>query len=92
MKKLFAAYPELLMVDTTYKLNDLWMPVFLQLVQYGNGESEIISVFVIANENSETLTCLLDMFKKHNPNWVKTHTVLYDKDFIEWSVYTTIFP
>ena len=92
MKKMFDAYPELLMVDATYKLNDLRMPVFLQLVQDGNGESEIISVFVMANEDADTITALLQIFKQHNPAWIKTQTVISDKDFIERSVYATVFP
>ena len=65
MNKLFAAHPELLMVDTTYNLNGLRMPVFLQLVQDGNGESKIVSVFVMANENGEILACLLDIYVPH---------------------------
>ena len=61
------------------------MPVFLQLIQDGNGESEIVLVFVMANET-------LLVFKKHNHNWVKTQTVLSGKDFMERLVYTTAFP
>jgi len=37
-KNIFDAYPELLMVDATYKLTDQQMPVFLQPIQDGNGE------------------------------------------------------
>ncbi|KAJ8281155.1 hypothetical protein GJAV_G00064170 [Gymnothorax javanicus] len=38
MKWKFKCFPELLMVDATYKLNDIRMPVFLQIVVDGNGE------------------------------------------------------
>eukprot|EP00794_Sanderia_malayensis_P013300 gene13300-14673_t len=41
MKSTFAAYPELVLVDATYKLNDLGMTLYLLMVVDGNGESEI---------------------------------------------------
>ena len=92
MKEMFSAYPELLLLDATYKLNDLCMPVFLQLIEDGNGESEVVSVFVVATEDKETLLSLLDIFKKHNSAWSLTQTVLTDKDFVERLVYTKAFP
>ena len=69
MKAKFSSFPELLLIDATYKLNNLQMPVFLQLVIDGNGESEVISVFLITSEDGETILGLLDIFKRHNPAW-----------------------
>ena len=37
MKSYFASYPEVLMIDTTYKLNELRMPLYLMIVLVGNG-------------------------------------------------------
>ena len=48
MKAVFATYPELLFIDTAYKLSNLRMPVFIQLIIDGNGESENVSVFVVS--------------------------------------------
>ena len=45
MKTNFAAYPEVLMVDATYKLNELRMPLYLMLIVDSNGQSEIVGVF-----------------------------------------------
>ncbi|KAK7884555.1 hypothetical protein WMY93_027678 [Mugilogobius chulae] len=53
MHQKFTSFPELLLVDATYKLNDLHMPVYLQLVVDGNGESEIVAVFVVDNLHGE---------------------------------------
>ena len=78
-------------MDATYKLNDLRMPVFLQLVIDGNGESEIVAVFVVASEDGETISSLVTVFKQHNPAWEKTRTILTDKDFMERSVYSEQF-
>ena len=92
MKQKFEYFPELVLVDATYKLNDLRMPVFLQLVIDGNGESEIVVVFVVGSEDGETISSLVTMFKQQNPAWDKTRTILTDKDFMERSVYSEQFP
>ncbi|XP_057308487.1 uncharacterized protein LOC130646336 [Hydractinia symbiolongicarpus] len=42
MRKAFSAYPDLLMLDATYKLNDLRMPVYLLICVDADGESEIV--------------------------------------------------
>ena len=63
MKQKSDSFPELLLVDATYKLNDLRMPVFLQLVIDENGESEIVVVFVVTSEVGETMSSLVTMFK-----------------------------
>ena len=39
---IYAKYPELILIDAIYKLNNLWMPMYIMLVVDGNGESEII--------------------------------------------------
>ncbi|XP_074661111.1 zinc finger SWIM domain-containing protein 3-like [Tubulanus polymorphus] len=92
MKKKFNKYPELLIADATYKLNNLRMPVFLQIVVDGNGESEIVSVFLIVSEDQGTLEMLLEIFKKHNPAWTRTKTVLTDKDMTERAVFKNLMP
>ena len=37
MKQVFATYPELLCIDATYKLLELRFPVYIMLVEDGNG-------------------------------------------------------
>ena len=60
-------YPELLLIDATYKLNDLQMPLYV-LMNDGNGESEIICLWLTQCEDKDTLGILVDEFKKHNEN------------------------
>ena len=43
MKSNYNAYPEVLMVDATFKLNELRMPLYLILVVESNGQSEIVA-------------------------------------------------
>lgn len=59
--------PEPVLVDVTYKLNNLGlqMPVFVQLIVDGNGESEIISVFIASTEDFDTMKHLLNIFQGH---------------------------
>jgi len=92
MKAKFGKFPELLLVDATYKLNDLRIPVFLQLVVDGNGESETVSVFLVTSEDGDTISGMLQLFEQHNPDWPKVKTVLSDKDFAERAVYKQHFP
>ena len=62
IQETFRMYPELLLVDATNKLNDLRMPVFIQLVVDGNGESEIVAVFVVVSEDGPTIGSLVNIY------------------------------
>ena len=50
MKVTYAACPELIMVDATYKLNELWMPLYLILIVDGNGQSEMVGLYLTTLE------------------------------------------
>ena len=50
-KKMFSDYSELLMIDATYKLNNLRMSLFILMVMDSNGESEVIALWLVANES-----------------------------------------
>ena len=41
MNEIFVSYPEVLCIDATYKLLELRFPVYLMLIEDGNGQSEI---------------------------------------------------
>ena len=83
MKKIFSDFPELLMIDSTYKLNDLRMPLYVLLVVDGNGESEIIATFLTANETENTIRRMINIFKEHNPGYANIKAIISDKDFVE---------
>ena len=92
MKMVYAAYPEVLLVDATYKLNELRMPVYLLLVIDSNGQSEIVCVFVTHLETANAIREMVSSFKSHNSKWNLTKVVMSDKDFIERAVFSTEFP
>ena len=45
MKAIFSSYPKVVLVDETYKLTNLRMPVYLMMSIDGNGQGEIVLVF-----------------------------------------------
>ena len=87
MKRIFESYPELLLVDATYKLNDLQMPLYVLMVVDGNGESEVVCLWLTQFEYKETITELTQGFKKHNPCWSLIQCIMSDKDMIERNVF-----
>jgi zinc finger SWIM domain-containing protein 3 len=92
MKLMYESFPEILFVDATYKLNDLRMPLYVFLVEDGNGESEIVAVWMIVIEDTTSICQMAEIFKKHNLNWEKTSTIMSDKDFIERDALKSQFP
>ena len=71
MKIDFAQYPEVILLDATYKLNDLQMPLYLMLVTDGNGESQVVMTCLTVTETEEAITQMNKTFKTHNPEWKK---------------------
>ena len=63
MRRMYDRFPEMLFVAAKYKLNDMRMPVCLFLVEDGNGESEIVAVWMVVDEDAVSIThplsCLL---------------------------------
>lgn len=92
MKKFFANYPDLLMFDGTYKLNDRRMPLIVLLVIDGNGESQIGGFFLVKSENISILNNLFEEFKNENPNHAQTEVILTDKHATNLNVVKHQFP
>lgn len=88
----FKAYPEMLFVDATYKLLDLGIPVFLFLCKDSNGNSEIVSVCLLVNEDLESLKWMIETFKQNNSKWVDIRIVMSDKDIKEREVFANCLP
>ena len=56
MKQIFKAYPELVCIDSTYKLLELRFPVYIMLIEDGNGQSELVAVFLLLEETEVSCT------------------------------------
>ena len=58
------------------------MPLYLFLVEDGNGESENVAVRMVVTEDAISVRQMAKIFKKHNRRWSKTITITAD-DIIE---------
>ncbi len=92
MKQIFSAYLEILFVDATYKLLELRFPVYVLLVEDGNGQSEVASIFLLLEETELSIQTTVNAFKKHNSKWESTRVIMADKDMTEREVFGAAFP
>ena len=92
MKNVFAAYPEILFVDATYKLLELRFPVYVIAIEDGNGLSEIAAIFLLLEETEVSISTMVSTFKKHNSNWEAVRVIMADKDMTEREVFASAFP
>ena len=92
MQQIFAAYPEILCIDATYKLLELRLPLYIMLVEDGNGESEVAAAFLLTEETEELLLKVFEFFKEHNSAWEATRVIMTDKDLTERDTLMCSFP
>lgn len=76
MAALFDKFPEVIIYDATYRLNDRRMPLFVMLVVDGAGESEVATLWIIKSESKVCAETMLDFFKECNRNWTKIKVVI----------------
>ena len=79
MKQVFVSYPELLCIDATYKLLEVRCPLYILLVEDGNGQSEVAAGFLLMEENEQSLSCVIENFKQKNPQWEHTRVLMQIK-------------
>lgn len=54
------------MIDATYKLNNLRMPLFILMVVDSNSESEVIALWLVATESKSMINQLAETFVSYN--------------------------
>lgn len=92
MKAVFDHFPDVLLFDATYKLNDRRMPLGVGMVIDGNGESQVAGFFIMKSENSDILVKLLEKFKKENPSHEKTKIIMCDKSMADKKAFSECLP
>ena len=92
MKSIFSQFPEVVLVDSTYKTNNLNMALYALLAVDGHGESHLICAFFVVDEDKQSLEDMLFRFKERNPKWTDICTVITDKDMTERLVFKRSFP
>ena len=85
MKDSYINYPELLLIDATYKLNDLHIPLRVLMIVDGNGESEIAALWLVTSEDRDTIKQMVGNLKKYNCTDY-TGCFMADKDMTERNV------
>ena len=79
----FDKFPELIILDGTYKINDVGMALYDILVEDGFGSSYVVAYCFVAQETKVSLVNFLQIFKKYNPRWKDVKVTLTDKDMTE---------
>ena len=62
MKKSFVAFPELMCIDTTYKLLELGLPVYLIVCFDSNGQTEVVAACILVTENAQSIAWMMNTF------------------------------
>ena len=92
MRDNFSRFPEVVLADSTYKINDRNMPMYVMTTVDGNGYTQPICIFLVYQETEETITAMVEMFKQANPTWTRIVVIITDKDMTERNVFKKCFP
>lgn len=79
-------------IDVTFLLLDIRAPVYIILIEDGNGESVIVAVGILTTEDTVTLSWFLRMFKELNPCWNQVRNIMTEKDWNERNIIQQEFP
>ena len=91
MQRLQSRFPELLLLDATYKLNDLLVPLYVLMAVDSKGESVVVGLWIVANEERATISGLMDIFIRYNDT-DSIKCVMADKDMVERDVISEKLP
>lgn len=92
MKQCFDAFPDLLMFDGTYNVNDRRMPLIVVMIVDGSGCSQIVAFILVKSENLSTFDNLFDIFKEENPKHKDIKVIISDKSFANRTIFRKAFP
>jgi hypothetical protein len=62
------------------------MPLYFILSVDGNGQSEIVALFLLTQEEEILLSSVIELFKNHNSSGKDVKVILTDKDMSERNV------
>lgn len=92
MRQIFEKFPEVLLVDGTYNINAILMPLYCFMAEDGFGKGRVVFYAATCEEDATHLQKMVQMFKESNPKWNSIWIVVIDKDFTEWKVLKNEFP
>ena len=68
------------------------MPLYFILSVDGNGQSEIVALFLLTQEEEIMLSSVIELFKNHNSSWKDAKVILTDKNMSERNVLGKAMP
>ena len=64
-------------IDAIYKVLKLGLPVYVMVCVDSNGQTEVVVAWIFV---SETVSWMMDTFKKHNTKWKRIRVIMANKD------------
>ncbi|CAK9292467.1 unnamed protein product [Gordionus sp. m RMFG-2023] len=92
MQDHYLRYPEVVLIDATYNLNSYHLPVFTLGVIDGEENTRIVAIWLVLSDSSTTVKNMCQIFKNYNNVFLKTLTIISDKNFTERAIYQDEFP
>jgi zinc finger SWIM domain-containing protein 3 len=92
MKTAYNKFPEVCLLDATYNVNNIKMPLYTLMVEDGYGASIPVAHMLVVNEETSTLDSAFTCFKECAVATGDTKVFLIDKDFTEIAVVKKHFP
>ncbi|KAE9066154.1 hypothetical protein PF010_g27915 [Phytophthora fragariae] len=91
-KRLFKAFAEVILVDTTHDTNKNKYKLFSIQVDDVFGKGQYVYHSLVESEMADNLSFCLKEFKELNAAWVNIRVVVTDKDFNDKDVLADAFP
>ncbi|XP_035667340.1 uncharacterized protein LOC118410003 isoform X1 [Branchiostoma floridae] len=92
MASSFQKFPEVIFMDSTYKTNNLNMPLFTITVMDGDGVGQPVGYVILTDETKSSIVTALQLFLQHNPQSAAVRTVIIDKDPSEIAAVSEVLP
>ncbi|KAE9265720.1 hypothetical protein PR003_g32369, partial [Phytophthora rubi] len=91
-KRLFAAFPEVVLVDSTHDTNVNRYKLFSFAVHDVFGRGQYVQHALVQTEEKPNLVLVVAVFKRNNPAWANIRVVMTDKALHEKDVLHEAWP
>ena len=92
MRELFEKFPEIVLIDGTYNVNKVGMPLYSFMIEDGYGHGRTAFYAATTEETGQHLSAIVKAFKDCNPSYSKIKVIVIDKDFTEIAVLKSELP
>ncbi|KAE9115003.1 hypothetical protein PF006_g19376 [Phytophthora fragariae] len=92
MPKMFSLFPEVLLVDSTHKTNDLRYKLFSFMITDAYGKGQFAQHALVDQETDANMELAVEAFQENNKDWAQVAVIMVDKDLTEIGVLEKKFP